>query len=54
MSVQRIRRRWLDFTITMAMYLAMAYAGAGWWALLIFPFALWNYYDGLTRSDLPR
>lgn len=53
MSTRLIRRRWLDFSISIAMYLAMACAGAGLWALLVFPYAMWNYYDGATRRDLP-
>ena len=40
----------------MAIYAAttstLLYAGAGWWAFVIFPLSLWNYYDGKTRENL--
>ena len=49
----RTKRRLLDVTIGMFFYIAINAAGAGYWALLIFPFGLWNYWDGLTRQDLP-
>lgn len=50
--MSRINRRLLDFAIGMAVYLALAYAGAGWWALLVFPYGLWCFYDGFTRPYL--
>lgn len=47
------KRRWLDFGIAFALYMVLALpAGAGLWALLIFPFGLWNFYDGMTRNKL--
>lgn len=41
----------LDFIVFMATYLTLHFAGAGFWALLIVPFALWNFWDGYTRHE---
>jgi len=49
----RHKRIVLDAVIFVGTYVALNVAGAGWWAVLILPFGLWNFYDGKTRGDLP-
>lgn len=53
MSLRRVRFI-TDVAITYFTCWAIAYAGAGWWALLVIPFGLWNFYDGMTRDALPK
>jgi hypothetical protein len=46
----RTQRRWLDPFIAFAAYAALYTAGAGYWALLVFPFGLWCWWDGTQRA----
>lgn len=46
------KRRIIDFCVLEICFLALYFAGAGLWAMLVAPLALWNYYDGATRSKL--
>lgn len=48
----KTKRRLLDIMIMIVTLLTLDIAGAGWWALLAFPFGLWNFYDGMTQNDL--
>ena len=43
-------RKLTDFALFFVTFMALFYLGAGWWALLIIPFGLWNYADGLERG----
>ena len=46
------KRRLIDFCIFEACFLTLYFAGAGFWALLVLPLGLWNYYDGMTRLQI--
>lgn len=48
----RTWRTLADFLIFVVTFLVLYLAGAKFWALIIVPFAVWNYYDGLTRARL--
>lgn len=48
----RAKRNLIDFLISLAVSNGLAYAGAGLWALVVIPYGLWNFYDGLTRRNL--
>lgn len=50
----RAKRNIIDFVISAATLYALYRAGAGLWALLVFPYGLWNFYDGRTRHKLWR
>lgn len=45
------KRHIVDILITTAVG-GILLVKAGFWALLLFPFAMWNFYDGETRSKL--
>jgi hypothetical protein len=51
---ERVRRRFIAVAIDIAAYAALFLSGAGWWALVILPYGLWNFYDGMTRNALSR
>lgn len=46
------KRRLIDASIGAVTYSILFASGAGLWALIIAPFAMWNYYDGKTRGEL--
>ncbi len=33
---------------------ALSYWAAWWAPLLVLPWGIWNYYDGMTRMELPE
>ena len=49
----RIKRLIADWTIWIATLISLQLiSGHGWIVFIAVPFGLWNYYDGLTRSNL--
>ena len=48
----RTRLALFDLGVYLATFITLFVAGAGFWALLIFPYGIWNYYDGQTRDKL--
>jgi hypothetical protein len=42
----RTTRRIIDFIATSMVIVLLMNVGAGWWALVVIPYGLWNYYDG--------
>lgn len=53
MMSQITQRKWIDFCIFVGAGLFLDWAGTPWWALLVLvPFGIWNFYDGMTRNEL--
>lgn len=49
----KTQRKWTDFLVFIGTAVLISLAGAEWWAIVILlPFSLWNYYDGMTRHEL--
>lgn len=49
----RVKRRWLDFAIGMAVMVPLGFMH--WWLMpVVAVYGLWNYYDGQTRMELPN
>lgn len=46
------KRRWLDFGCYFVTYMILWCAGARWWALVILPYGIWCFYDGITQWEL--
>ena len=46
------KRHILNAIINGATFYMLAASGAGWWALVAVPHAIWNFYDGMTRGSL--
>jgi hypothetical protein len=42
--------RLLYQSVDFAVLLGLALAGAGWWALIVIPYALWQHADGLNEG----
>jgi hypothetical protein len=49
----RNKRRMLDRTLTIVVVF-LCYWAAWWTPFLVVPWGLWNFYDGMTRFDLPE
>lgn len=48
----RQKRKYLDMAISFPLYLVAA-SFVGWWApFVLAAFGIWNYWDGMTRSNL--
>lgn len=51
----RTRRRILDAAITfLVIYTVVDVSGNGWLAIPVFLHGIWNFYDGMTRLELPQ
>ena len=50
----RNKRRMLDSTLTLVVVFVLYYWAAWWAPFLVVPWGLWNFYDGMTRFDLPE
>ena len=48
------RRLLIRLATDIAITIALACAGAGWWALLTIPYGMRSYHDGRTRRWVGR
>lgn len=49
----RTKRRLIDLAILVSVMVPLG--SMRWWLpLVVGAFGLWNYYDGMTRMDLPN
>jgi hypothetical protein len=47
------KRKLIDFAITGAVaFVLAANTDNAWIPLVVFPYSVWNFYDGMTRRDL--
>lgn len=49
-----LRRALFALAIDAAIFIVLAWAGAGWWALAVIPYGMWCYEDGRTRRWVGR
>lgn len=49
------RRKIIDAAFTfLIVYFVVDISGNGWLGLAVFLHGIWNFYDGMTRLELPR
>lgn len=50
---ERTKRRLIDIAVTFAFTSTLLVLTEKWWIpFALFPYAMWNFYDGMTRRDL--
>jgi hypothetical protein len=50
---ERAKRAFIDVAVTIVFGITLVAITDKWWiSLAIFPYGLWNFYDGMTRGGL--
>ena len=50
----RRKRYWFGAAADAAMFFTAFWFGPWWLPFVIAVYAFWNFYDGVTRQELPR